>query len=114
GSQKGRAHWHIMLYWQDKVPNHVLDRNFMEDHWPHGWSFWTEPTFQAVRYNCKYILKDNQDGRQGHMAMSKKPPLGTQYFRELAEEHVRLEVAPQTPEYRFAGVTRLKRDGTRE
>ena len=114
GTLKGRAHWHIMLYWLEQVPEHVLEQNFMEPHWGHGWSFWTEPSFHAIRYNCKYIMKDNADGRQGHLAMSKKPPLGTQYFRELAEEYVRQGLAPQTQEYKIAGVERLKRDGSRE
>lgn len=102
GSLKGRAHWHIMLYWLDKVPPHELDRNFMEDHWPHGWSFWTEPTPHAVRYNCKYIQKDMGDAeRQGHLAMSKKPPLGARYFESLAERYVAQELAPQDLSYRF-------------
>lgn len=115
GSKKGRAHWHIMLYWLDKVPPHELDKNFMEDHWPHGWSYWTEPSFHAIRYNCKYIMKGmGEEERQGHMAMSKKPPLGTAYFRELAEQYVREGLAPQTPEYRFPEVRRRKKDGTEE
>lgn len=105
GSLKGRAHWHIMLYWLDKVPAHELDRNFMEEHWPHGWSFWTRPTPHAVRYNCKYIQKDIGDAqRQGHLAMSKKPPLGTAYFQQVAEQYVRQGLAPQDLHYWFADV----------
>lgn len=115
GSKKGRAHWHIMLYWQDKVPGHILDKNFMEEHWPHGWSFWTKPTPHAVRYNCKYIQKDmGDDQRQGHLAMSKKPPLGTAYFRDRAERYVEQGLAPQSLEYTFADVKRRKKDGSRE
>jgi len=115
GSKKGRAHWHIMLYWQDKVPPHELDCNFMEAHWPHGWSFWTKPTAHAVRYNCKYIQKDMGEAeRQGHLAMSKKPPLGTAYFRRVAEQYVEQGLAPQTLEYRFPEVRRRRKDGTQE
>lgn len=115
GSKKGRAHWHIMLYWQEGVPPHVLDRNFMEEHWPHGWSFWTEPTPHAVRYNCKYIQKDmGDDARQGHLAMSKKPPLGTAYFRQIAERHVQQGLAPQTLGYTFPDVRRRKQNGATE
>lgn len=115
GSKKGRAHWHIMLYWQQRVPEHVLDQNFMEPHWKHGWSFWTEPTPHAVRYNCKYIQKDiGDDARQGHLAMSKKPPLGTEYFRQIAERHVEQGLAPQTLGYTFPDVRRRKENGTME
>lgn len=115
GSKKGRAHWHIMLYWQKHVPKHVLDRNFEDDHWPHGWSFWTVPTPHAVRYNCKYIQKDMGEAeRQGHLAMSKKPPLGTAFFQQMAAQYVEQGLAPQTLEYRFADVTRRKQDGSTE
>lgn len=115
GSKKGRAHWHIILYWQEKVPPHELDKNFMEEHWPHGWSFWTRPTAAAMRYNCKYIQKDmGDDERQGHLAMSKKPPLGYAYFCEMAERYVAQGLAPQTLDYTFAEVKRRKQNGKQE
>lgn len=115
GSRNGRAHWHIMLYWQDGVPPHVLDRNFTEEHWPHGWSHWTRPTPRAIRYNCKYIQKDMGDAlRQGHLAMSKKPPLGAAYFASLAESYAAKQLAPQTLEYSWPEVQRRKRDGSKE
>nr|QJB21598.1 MAG: replication initiator protein [Microvirus sp.] len=114
GSAKGRAHWHVMLYWLEKVPPHELDTNFREAHWPHGWSFWTEPTHKAVRYNCKYIQKDMGDAeRQGHLAMSKKPPLGAAYFARMAEQFVRQGLSPQSLEYNFPDVTR-RRNGAEE
>lgn len=104
-----------MLYWLERVPEHVLDKTFMEQHWPHGWSFWTRPTAHAVRYNCKYIQKDMGDqARQGHLAMSKKPPLGALYFQRLAEQYVAQGLAPQTLEYSFPEVTRRKKDGSAE
>ena len=116
GSKKGRAHWHIMLYWLERVPeNIVLDQNFMERHWPHGWSFWTKPSHNAIRYNCKYIQKDMGDAeRQGHLAMSKKPPLGTAYFERLAEKYVAQGLSPQSLEYTFPEVRRRKQDGSEE
>lgn len=113
GSKKGRAHWHLILYWQDKVPDHVLDQNFIEQHWPHGWSFWTEPTWKAFRYNCKYIQKDMRDGQaQGHLAMSKKPPLGAAYFRKLAEQYVEQGLVPQSLNYSFPESRLVHEDGT--
>lgn len=113
GSKKGRAHWHLILYWQDKVPDHVLDQNFMEQHWPHGWSFWTEPTWKAFRYNCKYIQKDMRDGQaQGHLAMSKKPPLGAAYFKKLAEQYVEQGLVPASLNYSFPESRLVNEDGT--
>jgi hypothetical protein len=116
------------------VPPHVLGRIFMHERldangkpardgkdgpalwWPHGWSHWTEGTSPAnIRYNCKYILKDVDDAeRQGHLAMSKKPPLGAAYFEQLAERYVQQGLAPQTLEYTFPEVRRTKENGTEE
>jgi len=115
GSFKGRAHWHVMLYWQGDVPPHEIDTRFMEKHWPHGFSFWTKPTHAAIRYNCKYILKDvGEMERQGHLAMSKEPPLGAVYFDGLAKLHAEQGLAPQTLEYTFPEVDKFLKDGTRE
>lgn len=98
GSLKGRAHWHCMFYWQDKVPAHQIDRSFHHEYWPHGHMKWTAPNHPAIRYNCKYVYKDIKAGdqvRQGHLAMSKKPPLGAEYFARLARRYVEAGIAPQ-------------------
>ncbi len=109
GSMKGRAHWHIILYWQGEVPDHKLRENFMERHWPHGWSYWDKCTPEAVRYACKYLLKDPADeDKQGWGPMpSKKPPLGHDYFRRLADEHVQQGMSPQDLFYTFPEVRRI-------
>ena len=109
GSMKGRAHWHIILYWQGAVPDHKLRENFMQKHWPHGWSYWDKSTPEAVRYACKYLLKDPADeDKQGWGPMpSKKPPLGHEYFRRLADDHVEAGLSPQTLFYSFPEVRRL-------
>lgn len=102
GSRKGRAHWHIVQYWQKEVPEHVLDKNHMQEHWPHGWSYWTPLRPHTVKYNCKYILKDLGDAQaQGHLAMSKKPPLGAEYFQKRALQYVEQGLAPQDLNYTF-------------
>lgn len=115
GSKKGRAHWHIILHWRKAVPKHVIHENFMEAHWPHGWSFWKEAHKNAVFYNCKYLQKDLADpAAQSHLQMSKKPPLGAAYFRQLAERHVEQGLAPQTLEYGFSDVKMRTPDGRHE
>jgi len=111
GSMKGRAHWHIILYFQDNVPEHKLRENFMEKHWPHGWSYWDKSTPEAVRYACKYLLKDPADDeKQGWGPMpSKKPPLGHEYFRQLADLHVQQGISPQDVSYSFPEVRRINK-----
>ncbi len=114
GSMKSRAHWHIILYWQGPVPDHVLRENFMERHWPHGWSYWDKSSPEAVRYACKYLLKDVADEEQqgwGPM-VSKKPPLGHEYFRRLADQYVEQGLSPQHLFYSFPDVRRVPH-GTR-
>lgn len=103
GSTKGRAHWHLIVFWQDKVPEHQLNKRFNEKHWPHGFSHWELPQAHAVRYVCKYIRKEMGPGlKQGHFSMSKKPPLGAKYLSDLAGRYVAQGLAPQDLEYRFS------------
>lgn len=109
GSMKGRAHWHIIMYWQGPVPDHVLRENFMEKHWPHGWSYWDKSSPEAIRYACKYLLKDAADEEQqgwGPM-VSKKPPLGHEFFRQLAEQYLEQGLSPQSLFYSFPDVRRV-------
>lgn len=152
GSMKGRAHWHIILFWQEKVPpicgvhnethkwlskatgavgeavrfwHQRLDDKgepaFYQNGepaywWPHGFSEWTEGTSAAnIRYNCKYVQKDLHDAeRQGHLAMSKKPPIGARYFAQMAERYVKAEIAPQDLFYSFPEVRTSPKKGAQE
>ena len=109
GSMKGRAHWHIILYWQGPVPEHKVRENFMERHWPHGWSYWDICTPEAIRYACKYLLKDPVDeNHQGWGPMpSKKPPLGHEYFRRLADDYGKQGLSHQELFYSFPDVRRI-------
>ena len=104
GTLKGRSHWHLVLFWQEKVPELVLDERVNSDWWPHGFSQWELPgrgasgksVRGAMRYVCKYLQKDiGAEGRQVHCMMSKKPPLGTAFFMREAERFVSAGLAPQ-------------------
>lgn len=117
GGKKGRAHWHIMLYWlKDVPPGIVLDDDYFDfarydretgerarnhkgepaSFWEHGYAHFTEPTPHAVRYNCKYIQKDMGDAlQQRQPGMSKQPPLGAAYFDVLAGRYASQFMAPQ-------------------
>lgn len=109
GSLKGRAHWHAILFFEGRTPPHELStvsaKRFTNKYWPHGYQHWEEPSAASIRYVCKYIQKDmGKEERQGHLAMSKKPPLGDMFFRMLAQEYVENGLAPQNPTYQFPEV----------
>lgn len=95
-----------------RLEGRLEEVRFMERHWQHGWSCWEElkdgyehSAAKAVRYVCKYITKDvSEMERQGHFSMSKKPPLGAAYFRQLAEAYMPHRLAPQDLFYHFPGV----------
>ena len=95
GSEKGRTHWHGLIFWKDRVPDIKLNRRLPFDMWGNGWAYWEKPTYKSVRYVCKYIQKDiGDDFRQGHLAMSKKPPIGDQFFKALAVQYASAGKAP--------------------
>lgn len=129
GSRKGRAHWHIILFWQEKVPpGIVLQKNWWFARldpktgkqavlqngkpawfWPHGHTFWESPTMEHFRYNTKYVLKQvgaGADEAQGKQVGSKEPPLGAPYFAQLARRYAEQSLAPQDATYSFPEAVR--------
>lgn len=113
GSKKGRAHWHLIVFFEGEVPEHKPSTatrkiRFHEKHWPHGFSQWrkvSDGEAGAVRYACKYVYKDlGDDAAQARLAVSKKPPLGTTYFAQLAQRHVDAGLSPSDLFYTFPGV----------
>ena len=110
GTMKGRAHWHIVLFFKEKAPPHSIMKREKIAYWDHGYSYWEKPSPDSLAYVCKYIQKDKRNPeKDGHFAMSKKPPLGDAHFRRLAHRYVRNGLAPQTLEYSFGDV-RDKKD----
>ncbi|TRL41905.1 hypothetical protein FNA46_03290 [Rhizobium straminoryzae] len=97
GGTKGRSHWHALIFWHGPVPEHKLrTAKYMQPHWHHGFSFWDDVGPASVRYVCKYVQKDLDDAEaQGHLSMSKKPPLGARYFADRAQRYVDQGLAPQ-------------------
>lgn len=105
GSKKGRAHWHLVLFWYSKMPHRELRQNMADHWWPHGFSYWDDADSAGIRYVMKYINKDSGDKAQlKSMAMSKKPLIGFQYFAELANRYVMQGLSPQRPFYKFRDV----------
>lgn len=111
GSKKGRAHWHLILFFSGtKMPLRPMDRQFNDDNWEHGFSFWQKATPEAVAYVTKYIVKGaSDDEKQYHQALSKAPPLGDEWFRQYAGKFVDQGLAPQDLFYSFEHVR--DRDG---
>lgn len=119
GELKGRSHWHVICFWQDKSPEFEDGkRNFADKYWPHGFTmtedlrlydeFGNNQAERAIRYVTKYLQK-SEDTSQALVRMSKKPPLGDAYFRQLAGVHVKQGLLPQDAFYSFADV---RKDGS--
>nr|WP_157843942.1 hypothetical protein [Epibacterium ulvae] len=136
GSQKGRAHWHAVLFFDGAAPEMVdpwdieeslnrstpdwrfaqptgkycLEQNMFWKYWPHGHVYFQRAEYKGFHYLLKYALKDQeQEVSQTHLAMSKKPPLGDAYFKEYAQRYVDHGLAPQDYFYSFADVYDAKR-----
>lgn len=110
GSKKGRAHWHVVQFWQTPMPHREMRRNVEDELWPHGLVYWDEARADSIRYVMKYINKDMRDGAADKaLSMSKKPMLGSNYFWELAGRYVEQGLSPQKPFYKFRDV--YDRDG---
>lgn len=104
GHEKGRAHWHCVLFWQSPSfnwPEATDDDRVWIKEWPHG-HIHLDPKgdLKAVRYACKYIMKDETESMR--MLMSKSPALGEKYLTEnLPYRYVLEGMAPQDLAYRF-------------
>ena len=109
GSAKGRSHWHIILFFQDNWPEVTSNKRVDWKYWKHGFAYFQEPDWKGFEYVLKYVLKD-QTSRQSdsHLAMSKKPPLGHEFFQQLAKQHVEQALVPQTYFYKFGDVRDYK------
>lgn len=107
GTKKGRAHWHIVLFFKGAAPELPLEQRASFQYWPHGWVYTQKPDYRGFHYLLKYALKDQDASTSvGHLAMSKKPPLGYEYFINLARRYVDQDLSPQSPEYKFRGITK--------
>lgn len=120
GELAERAHFHAILFFKVLVKNDrpvklenrdaflrdpsiaaPFSRQVPQDQmchveeWPHGhikadWSM----SEKAIRYVCKYFLKDDT-----WHSMSKKPPIGWEWFAEKAAKNRDLGVLPNSFEY---------------
>lgn len=101
GAQKGRAHWHMILFFQGISPEVAIEARVNWEFWPHGFSYFQEANMKGFRYVLKYALKDETSVRP--LALSKKPPLGHDFFMELADTMVSQRIPMRSAEYSIAG-----------
>ena len=116
GSAKGRAHWHLLVWWLGAVPPHEPSTRdnpvrFNEPFWFHGFSTWeplgqdAENTSAACLYVCKYINKDiGKAERQGQIRLSKLPLIGAAFLHERAGQFVAQGLSPRDLFYSFPDV----------
>ena len=105
GTKKNRAHWHIILFFNKQYPKLENNKRVNWEYWNKGFSYFQEPDWKGFQYVLKYVLKDQDERvKVGHLAMSKKPPLGEEYFKELAKQHVKEMILPRNIFYKFRDV----------
>ena len=112
GDRRGRGHWHLIQFMPREFPGIELDRRFNHHTWPHGFMYWEAAIYEKMRYACSYVLK-NADARQNaerRYGASRFPPLGREYFRQLALKHVEQYLSPQDCFYMFQDIK--KADGS--
>lgn len=103
GETKGRAHFHTVLFGKGQRPDWTQGKRVHIPAWPHGFVYVDHNAdFRSIRYCMKYLLKgDSIDDRW--FSMSKKPPLGSEWFARKARQAAELRVLPYTFEYQPPG-----------
>lgn len=98
GELTARAHFHCILFFKGTSPDIPEQTNTHIPEWPHGhvWAEWSA-TEKAVRYVCKYLLK-NEPGKYW-FSLSKKPSIGNGFFMKKAAIMAELGTFPSSFEY---------------
>jgi hypothetical protein len=108
GGKRGRAHWHVIMYTDTPIKGVKFEDNFFTHKtWPAGFSYWEKFGNKCAFYAAKYVMKSTKDDLTvSRHNMSKYPPLGDVYFRQLAKKYVKSGLAPQDLNYTFPDVKR--------
>lgn len=111
GKLKGRAHWHVLFFWEGDPPPHELrERITTHDYWTGhpdsegGHTYWDDVSVATCKYVCKYLLKSEEEGGNTEFHHSTVPLIGASYFRRYAEKYVEAQILPQNPTYSFPEV----------
>lgn len=92
GTERNRAHFHVLFFFKGKGPKVVLDGRIDYWAWPHGASQFEKPRSKAgaAVYLMDYLDKPMN---RYEMRYSKNPVLGLEYCKEYARRHAREGVA---------------------
>ncbi len=115
GNKNDRAHWHVVLMTNKPLEKAYAGKNRdrikkdgvlrQQGDWDHGWSSFQDFVYTHARYCCKYLDKGKQDEiKTSMLQMSKKPPIGTEYFQQVAKQYVDAGLSPQDRFYSFAEI----------
>lgn len=104
GSEKGRAHWHVALFWQSEPPTVPMGQRFQwtltnrktgeaKPCWPFGYSQVELP--RSAQGTMAYVLKylDKAKGERGEFSFSQRPAVGETYLLEFARRKARAGLA---------------------
>lgn len=114
GSRKGRAHWHIILFWQSPRPKRrkLYGNEWQDQFWHHGHVNYQRFDEAAAKYVCKYLLKwdtEQEQDRRTKFNFSARPGIGFNWICDnWAQLHVDNQLAPQGPHYTFPDI---RKDG---
>lgn len=128
GALRDRAHFHVLLFFRgmvasDQIPSYDWGHEHEPDlsaplsallpnsdlvhirEWPHGHvvADW-QGGQRAIRYVCKYLLDPSK--KQGWFTLSKKPPLGAEFFALRAARYLEMGAMPSALEYVPPGMDR--------
>lgn len=104
GEKFGRVHWHFVGFWRGPEPEVPTGRRIDWKFWPHGFSYFQEPDYHGLAYALKYAVKDATPGSVRPFTLSKKPPIGNDYFIALALDMARKGLPLHAPSYQFKNV----------
>lgn len=109
GALKGRCHWHLLIFLSGPelaLPD--FGKRCKWDFWPHGFS-WLKPLDRKTcAYAAKYAAKGMQDvanyGESRKANYSRVPPLGDDWFADLAYRTAKAGLAVWDNSYTFPDI----------
>lgn len=99
GDEKGRVHWHLMLFFNRPWRMPVPEMNELSEFWPHGWANVQnlrdhDLVVGKIRYCVSYAVKTVGRSDAQRPRMSLKPALGTVYLLRMARDTAIAGLAP--------------------
>lgn len=94
GGERGRAHWHALIYWEGPEPEVTAwNKRIHWEFWEHGFSQIERPRSKqgSAVYLLDYLNKDNVTKET--LKYSKVPQIGEAYCLEYARRHARQGLA---------------------